>query len=247
MKRDEAPVKVLYIMGSGRSGSTVLDIVLGNHPVMESVGELTNLPRSGWGGAPVTRSSICACGRRVADCPFWSAVRREWVARVGEEGAARYPTLRASFERYRRLPRLLAELRRPSDRFREYGGLTRALFEAIRATSGKEVVVDSSKNPLRALALSDTPGVDLRLIHLTRDARGVVASRKKAFKKDEGAGLARDIKPQPVWSSAALWIFFNLLSELACRRVGPEKSVRVRYEAFAQRPAVTLKAIGALV
>ena len=41
-------MKVVYIMGLWRSGSTLLDIVLGNHQSIESVGELRNLPIVGW-------------------------------------------------------------------------------------------------------------------------------------------------------------------------------------------------------
>jgi hypothetical protein len=119
--RTEAPVKVLKITGLGRSGSTILDIVLGNHPCVESVGEVMNLIRTGW----VSRGSlrgidqkrlrrpICTCGKRldvpyVEDpdeaCPFWSAVRREWVARADAEAIESYPKLQNDFEPKRRWP-----------------------------------------------------------------------------------------------------------------------------------------------
>jgi hypothetical protein len=48
VRHTEKPVRVLKIMGLGRSGSTILDIVLGNHPQIESVGEVGNLIRTGW-------------------------------------------------------------------------------------------------------------------------------------------------------------------------------------------------------
>ena len=48
MAHPEAPVQVLKITGLGRSGSTILDVVLGNHPKIESVGEVGNLMRNGW-------------------------------------------------------------------------------------------------------------------------------------------------------------------------------------------------------
>ena len=38
MTYQEKPVTVLQITGLGRSGSTILDIVLGNHPNIQSVG-----------------------------------------------------------------------------------------------------------------------------------------------------------------------------------------------------------------
>ncbi len=99
MTHPKAPVKVLKIAGLGRSGSTILDIALGNHPAIESVGEVGNLMRNGW----VSRGSLrgierkkrrvplCTCGKRLdvlyvgspeEACPFWSEVRREWVERT---------------------------------------------------------------------------------------------------------------------------------------------------------------------
>ena len=48
MRHTEKPVRVLRITGLGRSGCTMLDIVLGNHPQIESVGEVGNLIRTGW-------------------------------------------------------------------------------------------------------------------------------------------------------------------------------------------------------
>src|SRR5215210_5619140 len=97
MTHTEKPVRVLKITGLGRSGSTILDIVLGNHPNIESVGEVGSLMRTGWisheslrGIDPKRRllSLPCTCGKRLdvlyvdtpdKACPFWSSVRREWV------------------------------------------------------------------------------------------------------------------------------------------------------------------------
>lgn len=43
----ENRVSVLFIAGGGRTGSTFLDTVLGNHPDVASYGELYRLPRDG--------------------------------------------------------------------------------------------------------------------------------------------------------------------------------------------------------
>src|SRR5215212_5821501 len=205
MVHTEPLVKVLKITGLGRSGSTILDIVLGNHPCVESVGEVGNLIRTGWISRESLRAidqdrvrvPICTCGKRLdvpyvetpeEACPFWSAVRREWVARADAHAIESYPRLQNDFEPKRRWPRLLYERRRPSAAFRSYAGLTRAFFEAVRAVSGKDFVVDSSKSVERAFALWMVPGIDLHVVHLVRDGRGVAASRRKSFEKDLKAG-----------------------------------------------------------
>ena len=37
--------KIIYILGSGRSGTTLLDILLGNEPSFFSAGELNRIPK----------------------------------------------------------------------------------------------------------------------------------------------------------------------------------------------------------
>lgn len=241
MALTENPVQVLFVSGSGRSGSTLLDIVLGSHPDVQGVGELVNAARNGW-----LRNEPCSCGRSANDCPFWSEVRRVW-AEWGVHDLERYVVLQDVFERYRQLPRLLRERYKPSAEFREYAASTRTLFETIRAVGGRKIVVDSSKNPMRALALSMVPAIDLSLVHLTRDGRGVAASLNRSWRKGEEEGVTRDVKGRPVWRTAAFWILVNLASELVRRLLRPGKSVRVRYEGLVENPKGVLGSIGSLV
>ena len=266
----ETPVKVLKITGSARSGSTVLDIVLGNHPSIESVGEVNKLVRTGW----ISRESlrgidpkrlrvpICTCGKRLdvlyvdapeEACPFWSSVRREWVERTDGDSIESYPKLRGNFERTRpaRLVQqylhLLYERRRRSASFQSYAGLTGAFFESIRAASGKPIIVDSTKSPVRTFALGMTPGIDLYVVHLVRDGRGVIASLRKTFEKDIQAGIMWDHKGHPMWKAVARWIVLNLASEWVCAQLGPKRAMRLRYEDFVADPKSALGRVGSLL
>jgi len=266
----EAPVRVVEITGLGRSGSTILDIVLGNHPDIESVGEVGNLALNGWisreslGGidSRKLRIPICTCGKRLdvgyvntpdEACPFWSSVRREWVERTGPESIEGYPRLRGNFERKRpallvqQYLRLLYEGRRRSASFRSYATLTRTFFESIRAVSGKPVIVDSSKSPARAFAFAMIPGIDLYVVHLVRDGRGVIASLRKTFEKDIEAGIMWDHKGRPMWKSVGHWIVRNLATQWVCARLGPNKTMRLRYEDFVADPKGALERIGSLL
>src|SRR4029450_12109098 len=60
---------VLYLGGLGRSGTTVLERVLGELPGVCSVGELVHLWRRG-----VLDDETCGCGSAFSACPFWSEV-----------------------------------------------------------------------------------------------------------------------------------------------------------------------------
>jgi hypothetical protein len=61
------PLRVIYIVGMGHSGSTLLDFLLSGHSRITSVGEAKTL---------ATKISPCTCRRSLEDCPFWSAVSR---------------------------------------------------------------------------------------------------------------------------------------------------------------------------
>jgi hypothetical protein len=220
----------------------LLDMALGGHPDVRGVGELINAVRNGW-----LQNEPCSCGRPANDCPFWSQVRRAWAERSTND-LERYVALQDAFESYGRAPRLLRERRsEPSPEFREYAASTRALFEAIREVGGEPVVVDSSKNPARALALWMTPGVELSLVHLVRDGRGVAASLNRSWRRGEEAGVTRDVEGRPVWKTAASWISTNLFSDWVRRRLPPDKSIRIRYEDLVAAPKETLGGIGRLV
>ncbi len=125
--------------------------------------------------------------------------------------------------------------------------MTRAFFEAVRAASGKPLIVDSSKAPARALAFGMVPGIDLYVIHLVRDGRGVVASLRKSFEKDPQAGIMWDHKSHPMWKTVVRWVVLNLASEWVCARLGPERALRLRYEDFVADPGAALGRVGSLV
>ncbi len=233
-------IKTVFIMGFGRSGSTVLDAVLGNHPNVESVGELVNVTRV-WANP----FEYCACGVVARECDFWRRVRAEWaVRRPCVTTATDWPTLQVQFEARRALPRLYLEKLQYSKAFQEYAAGVRTLYEAIATISGRRTIVDSSKNPVRAMALSRVEGIDLRLIHLVRDGRGVAWSLAKAYQKDPKKGVQNDLRAKPIWRTALMWRVVNRLAEIVIREVPRNCSMCLRYEDFVTAPQEALERIG---
>jgi hypothetical protein len=235
------PVRVIYILGSGRSGSTVLDTVLGHHADVVGVGELGGLHR-----AVCVNNEYCACGRRGRECPFWVDVLTRWERAVGPARAARYLALQRRFQRLgpASWARLSAGRIALTQSLGRYLQLTHELYRSIAATSGKRIVVDSSKNPLRAAALARIPELDLRLIHLVRDGRAVAWSVKKPLPKNEQAGVHAALRPHPAWRTIGYWAVVNLLAEWV-QRGRSDRSVRIRYEDFVSEPRLALGRIGA--
>jgi len=63
-------IKLIYILGSGYSGSTILDLLLGSHSEIESLGEFLHYEDV------VKNNGICTCWKKINDCSYWQEVRR---------------------------------------------------------------------------------------------------------------------------------------------------------------------------
>ena len=240
---DLKAVKVIYIAGAGRSGSTVLDILLGQHEKIISVGELARLTNG-----TLLGGEYCACGQPSGGCDFWRAVRGRWHAAAGSDASNVLAAGAHRYERLRSLPHLARSSRAESTQeFRTYAHAAYALFAGIASESGKPIVVDSSKAPGRALALSRVPGLDVRILHLVRDPRGVAASLARPYTRDARAGVQSDMPGRSIASSAGMWLLANLATEFVRRRVGSGYAMRVQYESFTAAPTTTLSAIGTLI
>ncbi len=62
----ESRIRILFVLGLGRSGSTLLGSLLGSHPDVVNTGELLRLEE-----AVAAPDSKCACGLPLADCADW--------------------------------------------------------------------------------------------------------------------------------------------------------------------------------
>ena len=232
-------IHVIYVVGHGRSGSTLLNTVLENHPDIVGAGELSQIVRIG-----CIDGEYCACGRVVGDCPFWQSVIRLWEEECGKDVVERCRLAQRHFERFRFWYRIyFGEIFR-SKRIMEYGRLCRGMYVAIAKASGKRYIVDSSKNPSRLLALSKSSGLKVTAVHLIRDCRGVALSLHKSYKKNIKAGVPTNLRSTPVVKTALSWILVNFQAALIIRQRQVRNRAVVRYEDLVQHPAVALKAIG---
>ncbi len=239
MEKASLPVRVVYILGSGRSGSTLLDIVLGNHPAIESVGELKELVRLRW-----PQNGFCSCGLRTRSCDFWPEVYTRWIAEIGDHDLSSYVDTVRFFLQLRNWRAWKKAIEEATPEVRRFQAQSLALYRSIREVSGKEIIVDSSKGPGLALLLASIPEIELSILHLVRDGRGVAWSFLKGLEKDEAAGLERRLVPTPAWKVALRWMAVNHLAEWVRRRVDDTRSVRVRYEDLTSDPHATLVTIG---
>jgi len=236
-------MKILYLMGAGHVGSTVIDVVIGAHPRIESLGEAWKLPLA-WADPESER--VCACGAAIAECAFWREARKLWAQQVGDDDVARFVALMRRFDGSGNAlawPRMLRSRLRPSAEFREYARRNLALYEAVVRVAGKAAVVESSLSPRRAFVLSCTPGIELHLVHVVRDGRGVIWSHKNPAK----AALRKSFEPKTTRHVTRYWLTANLQSGFVFAQLPPERRMRLRYEDFATDPDAALARLGAFV
>lgn len=222
---------VLYIMGEGRSGSTLLDIVLSNLPGFVGVGELWTFLEN-----DTSVTGKCSCGATFHECDFWNDVREAVFERVGHRDLAEIRRVQKPHDQLRRLPVKLAG--RAGPRFDEYCAYNTAVYEAILEVSGGTCVLDSTKQVGRGFNLLQNPDLDVKLLHLVRDGRAVMWSRVRDLTREPGL-----VRKGPMATTAA-WTIKNAMALQTGRRAG-ERYLMVRYEDFAANPVAELKRIGA--
>jgi hypothetical protein len=223
-----SPVKVLYVAGLGRSGSTILANTLGQVDGFFSGGELNFI----WKHALI-ENRLCGCGKPSRECPFWRPVFEGEFGGQSEELAREMMRLQYAGARTRHIPMMLTgggrqKLRGRLGKFLDYTG---RLYGAISSVSGSRVIVDTSKEPAYGYALGMAPGIDLRVLHLIRDPRAAAYSWAK--KKPQPDSTEREFLHQKTPAqSAVLWDAWNGAIEALWR----ENYLRLRYEDFIAEP-----------
>ncbi len=238
---DNSRVKVLYIAGSGRSGSTILDRILGQLDGFFSVGELCNL----WDRGLLAHRK-CGCGVPVDSCPTWSGILAEGFGRQPDEAeASRVIALRRAFVRVRHIPRVLATRWRRRADDDELLQVLERLYRAVGRYTGCRVVVDSSKAPLYAELLARIPSIDLYVVHLVRDPRATAYSWLRTKQLPDFGDIRQMQQLRPLKSSG-LWALWQTMSELLIGR-SAGRYLRLRYEDFVADPRAAVRRVAALV
>src|SRR5689334_1038555 len=182
-------VRVLFLGGLGRSGTTLLERLLGELRGVCPLGEVVHL----W-ERDVRDDERCACGDPFSRCEFWQAVGAKAFGGWDSVDVERVLALRQAVERTRLIPALALSWRR-TDEVAEYCESYARVYRAAAEISGARVVVDSSKHAALAFCLRQASSVDLRVAHVVRDSRGVAYSWTKRVGRpespDPGAEMTR--------------------------------------------------------
>jgi len=219
---------LVYIAGSGRCGSTLLDQILNNSPYITALGEIHRLT---W--QIVTEWEPCCCGKPVSECPFWRKVEAEAQTMLG---VCDEPLLRTRdpmivpgkvsfvgtlvqalslFQGGRAMYQFAARVFAPAHE--EAVRHSMMWYEAVRRVTGCPLILDSTKDARRMKLLYFAAPRQFRLIYMVRDGRAVAASAIRRL----GVSMRE---------AARRWVWRNKISLLCQRGIPPEQKIKVRYE-----------------
>lgn len=230
------PVRVIYLTGTGRSGSTLLGNAIGSLPGALSAGEIRFLLRRG-----IAEAGTCGCRRPVVECPVWRpALEKTFGAIPAPDEALRLDAALTALVRRRRARWWARGSTSPEaeDLIDLHGRLIANLAEA----SGATTVVDSSKMATFGALLGRSPLVDLRPVHLVRDPRAVAYSWQREVASQAVPGYDGEMERFHSGKAAAMWLH----STMSVRSVFTKRGIAVseiRYEDFVADPAAGLRRI----
>lgn len=220
--------RVLYIAGMTRCGSTLLGNVLGEVPGVLHLGELHYLWLNGLLGSGT--NSTCGCGQELRACPVWSRVLANPAVRGDEDGARAVVAAQDRHLDHGRTPARVAELtsgRRPAGSTTTATDAMAAAYRELVADGETGLLVDGSKYPAEAAALAARDDLDVRVLHMVRDARATAHSYRRAKSYIERmSGL----------EAAQRWSRVNAAADRVGEALGPERYLRIHHEDLGADP-----------
>lgn len=227
--------RVLFIGGLGRSGTTLIEKLLNEVPGTVSVGETLHLWERG-----VRDHERCGCGEPFAECPRWAAIGERAFGGWDRADVDDLIELRWRIDRTRSIGSIVRAVRSGlDDEQARYVDALKAVLQAAAEVSDAQVVLDSSKHLSTAALLAADPDLDVRVLHVVRDPRGVAYSWTKQVARPEADG--DDMPTYSPARTALRWVTDNLGFD-ALGRLGVSVT-RLRYEDVLADPDGSLRRI----
>lgn len=216
---EHSKVQLIYLLGAGRSGTTLMATLLDTHPKIRTLGEMHQFFQH------VKDEKNCSCGLALKDCPFWGNMSKFFVA--DEKEISKYYEYCERKEKHKNIPAYL--ISSPHDP--RYSEPQKFVFSAIKNhINSDEWLLDSSKYIARFLLLKDDKAFKLKGIYMVRDVRGVITSFKKKVQTSR----------QPL-SAIFYYLIINFFGQIVCWL--DNDVIKVRYEDLVLKPEETLSRI----
>ena len=229
-------IPVVFIAGYSRSGSTVLERVLARDERFVALGEVKQLWELGY-----TMNALCGCGIPFRECEFWARIDELAFDRLPLEKADALHKIRRRVVRPKTAGHVLT--RHIGGGWRSKGARVYldhavAVYRAALQATGASVATDASKDAVHALLLATRPELEVHVIHLVRDPRGVAYSCTQRKPRPEIYWMEQFQAIHKPRRTAVAWAYRNALAETL--RLEAASYHLVRYEDFVADPVATV-------
>lgn len=213
----------MLISGSGKSGTTILSLLLSQHDDVFNLAQ----SRDFWRG--FAKDVPCTCSKMMSECDVWGTIARDAFPGWASPDFENAGNLMTAFIRAAtNTPHWNDEdtLNKLRLNHSEFIGFLQQFIDACQKVTGRSTFVDTSKSPEIALAYSLLSNVDAFVVNLTRDPRAVITSWAKKMQGNRKTAV----------NYSRVWLFRErILTEWGRSR--PNYYRKISYEALARRPA----------
>lgn len=210
--------KLIYLLGAGRSGTTMLTIMLSAHENITSLGEMHQYLEHS------NQYRLCSCGATLSQCEFWSRVENDLFG--NDVSSIKLEERFRKLEDHSRIPLILLGLKGNS----EYLNYHEKLLTHISQLENNNWLLDSSKYIARYLMFRASKKFSLKGIYMVRDVRGVIHSFGKNVQT----------RRNPL-NAIVYYSVINFFGQLVCWT--DNRIIKIRYEDLMSHPEATMQKI----
>lgn len=213
-------VNLIYLLGAGRSGTTALATLLGNHKEVTTLGEMHQFYDH------IRDGKTCSCGKQLDACSFWSSVLQR-LPEAMLNNPQSFQNISDCLEYHSSIPKHLLGLQKRKE-LEEYNASQTKILKEAQQNSNSRYVLDSAKYIGRFLSLRKNKDIELKGIYMVRDVRGVIESFKKQVQTSRSP-LSTIFYYSSV-NTVAQWVYWRNRSSV----------LKIKYEDLIRKEAKTV-------
>lgn len=235
MNQSNNIIDLVYICSNGRSGSTLLEMMISRSNTCFTVGEFQVLPID-----LIHNTQPCGCGVSVSMCNFWNNVLNNDTETIKNSSISRFRNFGAGkVLRYIEILELLTNLKFSTQPKKKYCDENFSILQNVKNEVKDPIkyIVDASKDPYRLKWLTNTSQFNIKVLHIIKQPEAFVYSMTK-----NELGILK--KYLLTIRFSLRWIVENLIiSRVIHKYINKTNFKKIRYEEFCTDNVQSMKKI----
>lgn len=190
--------RIIYIAGDGRSGSTLLELVISNESNTISIGEAYRFWKRYYEG-----DSNCGCGNQISNCEFWNAIHEELCTIDGYEPDLIWDQIQflLKFKNRHRIQKYLT-----GPEYNQLKIVVTKFYLKVYELTGVGNIIDGSKSTGWLRILNVLLPEKMEIIHLERNLEAVANSWRRKMQLPEYSNKRVWMPQKSIWLSVKTWL-----------------------------------------